>query len=110
MHNLKKRKRVKKKLRTTQKDSSKHRENDLERLAEMRASEWNIKASQAIIVIRAAEEARQLHTKQRAFLKPERGGGIRKIIMLICPSIAHCTVYHQENLVTTLQLPHSGSI
>ena len=72
---------MKRNLKTVQKEAEQHREKDLERLAEKRASEWNIKASKAIIVIKTSEESRRLHKKQRAFLKPKQGGGIRKILV-----------------------------
>ena len=72
---------MKRNLKTVQKEAEQHREKDLERLAEKRASEWNIKASKAIIVIKTSKELQRLHKKQRAFLKPKQGGGIRKILV-----------------------------
>ena len=64
-----------------QKEAPKLRELDLVRLAEKRACQWNLKASQAIVVIRNSEEARKSHKKQKAFLKPVNGGGIKKILV-----------------------------
>ena len=39
-------------------------------LAEKQAEEWNLKTSQAIIVIKNSEESRKMHNKQKQFLKP----------------------------------------
>ena len=64
-----------------QKEAPKLRELDLVRLAEKRACQWNLKASQAIVVIRNSEEARKSHKRQKAFLKPVNGGGIKKILV-----------------------------
>ena len=101
-------------LKTIQKNAALHRENDLDRLAKKRAAEWNIKASQAIVVIKAAEESNKLHTKQRAFLKPKREGGIRKImvpmpITNIQPKASHianekiqCTIYDPKEIFNVL--------
>ena len=75
----KKRDECKKNLKLKQSEAKIHRENELERLAEKRAGEWNLTASQAIIVIKNAEEAKSTHRLQRNFLKPNTGGGINKI-------------------------------
>ena len=64
-----------------QKDSAKLWEDDLNSLATKRAKQWNIKALQAIIVIKAAEESRKLHKKQRAFLKPKQNEGNQQILV-----------------------------
>ena len=45
----------------------KNRDEELERLAQKRAAEWNIKATQAILVIKEAEDSKSLHAKQRIF-------------------------------------------
>ena len=106
--------RYKKHLKIVQKNAAQHRDNDLDRLARKRATEWNIKASQAIVVIKAAEESKKLHTKQRAFLKPKREGGIRKImvptpITNIQPKSTHvtnekiqCTIYGPKEIFNVL--------
>ena len=100
----------KKHFKIVQKNAAQHRDNDLDRLARKRAAEWNIKASQAIVVIKAAEESKKLHTKQRAFLNPKREGGIRKImvptpITNIQPKSTHvtnekiqCTIYDPKEI------------
>ena len=69
----------KKELKKKQSEAKIHRENELERLAEKRAGEWNLTASQAIIVIKNAEEAKSTHRFQRNFLRPRDGCGISKI-------------------------------
>ena len=46
----------KKLLKQVQRESIKHREQELDQLAKKRAEQWNIKAAQAIIVIKASEE------------------------------------------------------
>ena len=56
----------KKQHKENQRNSEKLREEDLDRLAAKRAEQWKIKASQAIIVIKASEESRKLpYTKNR---------------------------------------------
>ena len=69
----------KKALKEAQKNSKQHRREDLNRLANKRADEWNIKATNAIIVIKNSEESKKNHNKQRAFLKPRNSGGISQI-------------------------------
>ena len=66
-------------LRSAQKNATKNRDEELDKLAQKRASEWNIKATQAILVIKEAEESKNLHAKQRIFLKGRKSGGIKQI-------------------------------
>ena len=75
-------------LKLKQKEAEKSRKEDLDRLAAKRADEWNIKASQAAIVIKNAEESRKVHEKQRIFLKPKRDSGIRHVYVP-APVIQH---------------------
>ena len=63
-----------KQLKTNQNQSEKLRNEDLDRLATKRAEQWNLKASQAIVVIKAAEEAKKLHRKQKNFFVREEEG------------------------------------
>ena len=44
-----------------QKEAEKLRNEDLDRLAAKRAEQWNIKASQAIVVIKSSEESRKVY-------------------------------------------------
>ena len=104
----------KKQLKIAQKESIIHRENDLDRLAKKRAEEWNIKASQAIVVIKAAEESKKMHIKQRLFLKPKREGGIKKLmvptpITNLEPNESHitnekiqCTIFDSKEMFNIL--------
>ena len=71
----------KKQLKSKQSQADTLRSDDLDRLATKRAEQWNIKASQAIVVIKAAEESRKSHKKQRIFLKPKQGGSIRQVLV-----------------------------
>ena len=61
--------------------SSLSRDKDTNLLVENRAEQWDLKTSQAIIVIRNSEESRKLHSKQKNFLKPIVKGGIRSVLV-----------------------------
>ena len=94
----------KKALQEAQKSADKYRAAELDRLATKRAEEWNLKASQAIVVIKAAEDAKKSHRRQRAFLKPSEGGGIRQVYVPIprtdiIPDEKHITDVRVQSVV-----------
>ena len=74
-------KKAKKELKYKQKHALQLRQEDQQTLAEKYAEKWNIKASKAILVIRESEASKRLHKKQRAFLKPQRDGGITRVFV-----------------------------
>ena len=70
LENEKKLKEAKHNLKLCQKEAPSLREKDLMELAEKRASQWDLKATKAILVIKNSEESKKVHRKQRLFLKP----------------------------------------
>ena len=72
-------KEMKKELKQAQQNAKKHRDEELDKLAQKRAAEWNIKATQAIMIIKESEASKSIHAKQRIFLKSKRSGGIKQV-------------------------------
>ena len=70
-----------KELRRLQKISKEIRKAHLNELAIKRARQWNIPASKAALVIKEAEESREMHKRHRRFLKPSTGGGIKSVLV-----------------------------
>ena len=70
-----------KQLRDTQKKSAELRKEFLQDLAKKKSKEWNVTASQAVVIIEAAEEAKELHKKHRYYIKPRGEANIKSLLV-----------------------------
>ena len=82
-------------LKILQANADKQREEDLSLLAMKRAEEWDMKTSEAIIVIKNSEESKAVHKKQKHFLKPSMKGGIKSILV---PAPRTNVIAHSRNI------------
>ena len=68
-------------LRAAQQNSYELRQEYLAVLAEKRASQWNMKATEALHILNEAEESKRTHEKQRRILKPNQHGTLRSLLV-----------------------------
>ena len=72
---------AKKDLKDVQRCSAKFREDHLNDLAEKRANQWNLKHSEALLIIKVAEKSRDRHEKHRRWLKDQWQGTLRHLLV-----------------------------
>ena len=68
-----------KELRQAQKISKELRKKHLNDLAFKQGQQWNLSASQAVVIIKEAEESKEIHKKHKRMMKPTDGGAINEL-------------------------------